>query len=273
MLNMSITGRSYFNSRPSARGDVTWQAAFADKLHFNSRPSARGDADCPTTRMERLFQFTPLREGRPDRTPRPGASQSDFNSRPSARGDPPSAAPWSCPRHFNSRPSARGDSGYAPERNAQLYFNSRPSARGDKGRTDVIRGMLHISIHAPPRGATIRRVISPSRIRFQFTPLREGRQCVAKCEPRGLAISIHAPPRGATPGRSRLSSVGELKNFNSRPSARGDHPILHASCICVKPFQFTPLREGRRDGGLHPALNVDFNSCLLYTSPSPRDTR
>ena len=64
-VNSSIKFFDYFNSRPSARGDVTWQAAFADKLHFNSRPSARGDRAGRYTPAEReTFQFTPLREGR-----------------------------------------------------------------------------------------------------------------------------------------------------------------------------------------------------------------
>ena len=57
--------QSYFNSRPSARGDV------GVMLPFSS---------CS------LFQFTPLREGR--RTPiTRNFAPSYFNSRPSARGD------------------------------------------------------------------------------------------------------------------------------------------------------------------------------------------
>ena len=76
-----------------------------------------------------------------------------------------------------------------------------------------------ISIHAPPRGATPRRLRRESGVLFQFTPLREGRQGEG-WQHRACCISIHAPPRGATPLQpsSRLSST----NFNSRPSARGD---------------------------------------------------
>ena len=33
--------------------------------YFNSRPSARGDSTSQKERMKMLFQFTPLREGRP----------------------------------------------------------------------------------------------------------------------------------------------------------------------------------------------------------------
>ena len=76
-------------------------------------------------------------------------------------------------------------------------------------------------------------------------------------------ISIHAPPRGAT---RRFFPVHPCRcNFNSRPSARGDHSLndkqqLHLISIHAPPrgatrtrmivaplvlFQFTPLREGR----------------------------
>ena len=65
------TGRSdlpppvYFNSRPSARGDGIGEALWLANLYFNSRPSARGDVKAFLDGDEvRLFQFTPLREGR-----------------------------------------------------------------------------------------------------------------------------------------------------------------------------------------------------------------
>ena len=55
-----------------------------------------------------------------------------------------------------------------------------------------------ISIHAPPRGATIhpRHVLDPEQ--FQFTPLREGRLPAPEVADAPEGISIHAPPRGAT---------------------------------------------------------------------------
>ena len=77
-----------------------------------------------------------------------------------------------------------------------------------------------ISIHAPPRGATI--AADTARLatfKFQFTPLREGRRKAAQEIQRGGAISIHAPPRGAT----RWQEPNRVRT----------------------PFQFTPLREGR----------------------------
>ena len=135
------------------------------------------------------------------------------------------------------------------------YFNSRPSARGD-GRFCSISPHLKISIHAPPRGATLpvctpalqwifqfpplregRRKSSTLNRRkslFQFPPLREGRhkQLVTKGD--ADVISIHAPPRGAT------QQVAHMQH-NAQ-------------------FQFTPLREGRRGSPRQLASSCDFNS-------------
>ena len=81
------------------------------------------------------FQFTPLREGRPN-----------------------AFSTLSVLVYFNSRPSARGDGRFRLSFVGELKnFNSRPSARGDRAAE---RRRLHprISIHAPPRGATITKV-------------------------------------------------------------------------------------------------------------------
>ena len=120
----------YFNSRPSARGDKTPQKIFCALSYFNSRPSARGDkggeADHQAAEISihapprgatygeiraatrRIFQFTLLREGRPDRY-RSISSRAYFNSRPSARGDGIASSKSRSASNFNSRPSARGD--------------------------------------------------------------------------------------------------------------------------------------------------------------------
>ncbi len=77
-----------------------------------------------------------------------------------------------------------------------------------------------ISIHAPPRGATLIRGFSVQSKSFQFTPLREGRRAADVETLPTMEISIHAPPRGATE-RKQYSAMAEFY-FNSRPSARGD---------------------------------------------------
>ena len=188
----------------------------AARTNFNSRPSARGDVTLLKSGGNCIFQFTPLREGRP----------------------PPTST-----------------------RTTTKYFNSRPSARGDD-KPLMARVFEPISIHAPPRGATVPSAARYCGFTFQFTPLREGRRYMVKkgehaalfqftplregrptsgtrwetCTPfqftplregrrllrdghAGAAISIHAPPRGATPARI---SPGCEVHFNSRPSARGD---------------------------------------------------
>ena len=145
---------SNFNSRPSARGDALSVQHQKRQVNFNSRPSARGDGRCTTIAKRTGY----------------------FNSRPSARGD----FPFFLRRHVASRfqftplrEGRRGDGGHF--RNRQ-DFNSRPSARGDL-TIDYVSGIIPISIHAPPRGAT--------------------RPCRGY-KARTRAISIHAPPRGAT---------------------------------------------------------------------------
>ena len=102
-----------------------------------------------------------------------------------------------------------------------------------------------ISIHAPPRGATLLCCVCRSPRRFQFTPLREGRHVFAKAATSSntfqftplregrhkapsalvqLAISIHAPPRGAT----RSASAGDLSIVISiHAPPRGATVMLH----------------------------------------------
>ena len=179
--------------------------------------------------------------------------------------------------HFNSRPSARGDNSAAERPEARpANFNSRPSARGDWRRCSKSPRKSTISIHAPPRGATadVQRIIAALR-RFQFTPLREGRQALFSYIST-QKISIHAPPRGATAWRADATPA---HYFNSRPSARGDcirrvtssgvmDISIHAPPRGATPtsilisrqseFQFTPLREGRRCGKLKQSTTRIF---------------
>ena len=112
-----------------------------------------------------------------------------------------------------------------------------------------------ISIHAPPRGATLIPIWETQVDKFQFTPLCEGRRYVAgdflpvqyfnsrpsaRGDEKNLRdlrqeeISIHAPPRGAT--------------------------AVNSPVIVPSRFQFTPLREGRPDMGLDVSNGLNFNS-------------
>ena len=78
-----------------------------------------------------------------------------------------------------------------------------------------------ISIHAPPRGAT------NMDSGWDFTAL----------------ISIHAPPRGAT-GTKSASAACVTISIHAPP--RGATRLDSVASTDDNPFQFTPLREGRR---------------------------
>ena len=215
--------------------------------HFNSRPSARGDS---STGM----------------SCRPAHN---FNSRPSARGDFPPFCRPSLINYFNSRPSARGDPAFLVVRLLlRHHFNSRPSARGDMEAAELAKMSQYISIHAPPRGATVNArhvadgvVISIhapprgatiklpfqkfQRGLFQFTPLREGRPALNYTAEPFQQISIHAPPRGAT--RPSFAFRPSAVYFNSRPSARGDR---FRGGIPQRPSYFNSRPSARGD---HPS--------------------
>ena len=197
-LSMTKPARSsYFNSRPSARGDHGRKARMAECAISIHAPSARGDADKEENSGFFLtFQFTPLREGR--RTAALHAAIAAL---------------------FQFTPLREGRRAYRRCYAPAVYFNSRPSARGDSvKRCNSFPNSL-ISIHAPPRGATLQ---------------------IPKGEKKHEYISIHAPPRGATPGRVHPCRTAY---FNSRPSARGDWGRWEADC-CGRYFNSRPSARG-----------------------------
>ena len=179
----------------------------------------------------------------------------NFNSRPSARGDVrrPRRAVWL--RSISIHAPPRGATAAIAQRFATSYFNSRPSARGDwrfrhrlpvrhkfqftplrEGRQRPIIGTVffEISIHAPPRGATIASCNKVNTRRFQFTPLREGRlsSCVSR---------------------------GDANKFQFTPLREGRRKFSRAHHVSAPRFQFTPLREGRRHqhaGRHHQAISI-----------------
>ena len=211
-----------FNSRPSARGDAADVHAGSGKAaDFNSRPSARGDAgDLEAVHKLTEFQFTPLREGRPNGQKRPAAARI-FQFTPLREGRlhpdaeilrkpqisihaPPrgATARRGCARkprtNFNSRPSARGDLSRAKRKPRPPNFNSRPSARGDDFRGARCGVLAHFNSRPSARGDTICGGTLLMINQFQFTPLREGRPNGCSQSVTMGSISIHAPPRGAT---------------------------------------------------------------------------
>ena len=55
-------------------------------------------------------------------------------------------------------------------------FQFTPLREGRHKLIDALKGEYGISIHAPPRGATLVSYYFQNRDVFQFTPLREGRR-------------------------------------------------------------------------------------------------
>ena len=167
-----------------------------------------------------LFQFTPLREGRRTAKIRlSGTSTFQFTPLREGRHDPPKVLGASI-EVFQFTPLREGRPEINGNRGHGIHFNSRPSARGD-GLNSPLLSTVSISIHAPPRGATL---------------------CRDENERRKY-ISIHAPPRGATsartPGRSR-----EPISIHAPPRGATRRKSSTESKVSGI-FQFTPLREGR----------------------------
>ena len=137
---------------PPRGATMTAQSLRQLQTYFNSRPSARGDAIGKPTFVMSVFQFTPLREGRPPMRWRM-RSMGQFQFTPLREGR----------RRATGKPDVLLISIHAPPRGATRWrsgtpppsdFNSRPSARGDANGGGVWRKKYRISIHAPPRGAT-----------------------------------------------------------------------------------------------------------------------
>ena len=201
----------YFNSRPSARGDIRRGSRGASWVISIHAPPRGATGVCGGHTIKAVFQFTPLREGR---------------------------------RFFLVLLLGGEISIHAPPRGATTHW------------VGVGYGES-ISIHAPPRGATVLASYWESLKEFQFTPLREGRQRGEAFPSPDDVISIHAPPRGATPRKFQLKKTQRIsihapprgatatltpfrtrrRNFNSRPSARGDQRFRH--------------RAGGRDISIH----------------------
>ena len=257
MLNMSITGRLYFNSRPSARGDRsrrTWDktisrfqftplregrlgvmlATIYNFISIHAPPRGATDGGV-ARRNRRVFQFTPLREGRRTSRRRSRRSHQRFQFTPLREGRRPSVCWSATASDFNSRPSARGDRACRFLVFCGFSFQFTPLREGRlDARFQCLCGR-HFNSRPSARGDPGWLLWFGFIVGFQFTPLREGRR---------RSANRH---RGAS-------------NFNSRPSARGDSSVS-APADAASIFQFTPLREGRQHVPDQPAEPVPhFNS-------------
>mgnify|MGYP006994480461 CR=1 FL=1 len=152
-----------------------WRNLRNRRPYFNSRPSARGDLHHRRQLCRGGISIHAPPRGATGTKIKPPTERENFNSRPSARGDamkeqhfsrinisihaPPrgatSAALFEQHRQiFQFTPLREGRRTRNRRSRLQRYFNSRPSARGDMALATCLAGSGHISIHAPPRGAT-----------------------------------------------------------------------------------------------------------------------
>ena len=254
---LNRTSGNEFQFTPLREGRLCRFSQPTPSFYFNSRPSARGDKP-PTER---------------------GNVWKNFNSRPSARGDPSPSARSQSQGHFNSRPSARGDNVGVSVLEIPASFQFTPLREGRPLRKS--HGYIQNLFQFTPlrEGRQAARPGTADDMRFQFTPLREGRPGVSFSCLLWLSISIHAPPRGATSRRKAATTTDPI-SIHAPPrgatqyifSSSAKSPIsIHAPPrgatrqrpprpTIAMPFQFTPLREGRRhcrSGRCRPA---HFNS-------------
>ena len=143
----------YFNSRPSARGDSMSYTTATPTKYFNSRPSARGDEKhMETTATIDLFQFTPLREGRPPLSVIVPYGKISIHAPPRGATDDKKRRD-AVVLIFQFTPLREGRPSASRIPLAWILFQFTPLR---EGRPDVpqLPSKRIISIHAPPRGAT-----------------------------------------------------------------------------------------------------------------------
>ena len=229
---------------PLREGRPARQLYRKDSKQFLLTPLREGR---PTARQlyrkdSKQFLLTPLQEGRPGR-PAVRAAGIHFYSRPCERGDrgarqrrhgrsisthaPARGATsrrrsrWTLTAYFYSRPCERGDGTKAAPPHTIKTFLLTPLREGRPRQARRAARRIHISTHAPARGAT-RKLVDVRGVDLDFysRPCERGDQRRANstartpsyfysrpCERgdqlrrgdgRNRAISTHAPARGAT---------------------------------------------------------------------------
>ena len=124
--------------------------------NFNSRPSARGDFRRRVADLKWCISIHAPPRGATCRARARIGTAPNFNSRPSARGDTTVTISSCNSLTFQFTPLREGRRlQNQPRQRVHRYFNSRPSARGDGRDENAFSPPDFISIHAPPRGATI----------------------------------------------------------------------------------------------------------------------
>ena len=164
----------YFNSRPSARGDVLVHHN-PTKLIISIHAPPRGATRryCTATKRKSISIHAPPRGA--TRHPTGRAQRHLISIHAPPRGATPAA--WLLP--------------------APIEFQFTPLREGRRACWLAADG-ANISIHAPPRGATVTPTRSPSCLRISIHAPPRGATVDSLMRTSVGSISIHAPPRGAT---------------------------------------------------------------------------
>ena len=145
-----------------------------------------------------IFQFTPLREGRPMQMQQANCC-CEFQFTPLREGRRLTYRGRYVSTKFQFTPLREGRRCCTSIAGTVHDFNSRPCGRGDTKLYKFAISATPISIHAPAGGATRYFRARGNAKLFQFTPLREGRPTVEEAKKfYPELISIHAPAGGAT---------------------------------------------------------------------------
>ena len=138
-----------------------------------------------------------------------------------------------------------------------------------------------VSIHAPARGATPTPRPSNSKMRFQFTPLREGRRFRDKPGQSFLTDGFNSRPceRG---DKYQIPQILPETSFNSRPCERGDccgGILCKAQPVSIHAPARGATRRRRGTGCLHrvsihaPARGATPPSRMMWNSPTCFNSR
>ena len=242
-LTVKCTARQEFQSAPPHGGRPAPDArGLSGPMGFNPRPRTGGDQ-----LLRHLgepsgeFQSAPPHGGRLCFLNHHVVVLGSFNPRPRTGGDSLSVIPTTRPT-VSIRAPARGATRYlsfrppdqlfqsAPphggrllggscERPGQTCFNPRPRTGGDSSAAPASAQVKRVSIRAPARGATPRRLLRAPRSNvFQSAPPHGGRRGDASmvwCRPNSFQS---APPHG---GRPPVRSIEMPVPVSIRAPARG----------------------------------------------------
>ena len=141
-------------------------------------------------------------------------------------------------------------------RQGTVCFDPRPCARGDQSRARRASRRC-VSIHAPARGATLKRRSPRSLVGFDPRPCARGDAATCATSDHRSIVSIHAPARGATAAAGvMIDALGVSIHAPARgatSASAGRHRSCHA-------FRSTPLREGRPDSEpSHATASASFD--------------